>query len=96
MGFNGVIGNGGIVRFGPSDVVDSVGGVVCDDFGDWESGVRGEFETTVTEDAEVLGGGNGYGVFVEWAELDGVTVERGFQNQHGFENQSLVRRKSEC
>lgn len=29
----------GVVGFGPGDVVDSVGGVVGDKFGDWEGGV---------------------------------------------------------
>lgn len=41
-------------------------------------------ETAVAEDAEVLGGGDGDAVFVEWTELDGVTVEGGFENRHGL------------
>lgn len=41
-------------------------------------------ETAVAEDAEVLGGGDGDAIFVEWTELDGVTVEWGFENRHGL------------
>lgn len=38
---------------------------------------------TISEDAEVLGGGDGDAVLVERTELDGVTVERSFEQGHG-------------
>jgi len=40
-------------------------------------------EAAVSEDTEVLGGGDGEAVLVEGAELDGVAVEGGFENRHG-------------
>lgn len=87
---DGAVGYGGdddgVVRFRPGEVVDAVGGVVGDELGDrGEGGVRGEVEdveAAVAEDAEVLGGGDGEAVLVERAEVDGVTVEGGFENGH--------------
>lgn len=40
-------------------------------------------KATISEDAEVLGGGDGDAVLVEGTELDGVTVERSFEKGHG-------------
>lgn len=86
---DGAVGDGGddegFVGFRPGEVVDAVSGVVSDELGDGDGGVRGEVEdveTAVAEDSEVLGGGDGEAILVEWAELDGVTVERGFENGH--------------
>ena len=43
-----------------------------------------DVDTAITKDSEVLSGGDCDAGFVERAELDGVTVEWGFENRHGF------------
>ena len=42
-------------------------------------------DTAIAEDSEVLSGGDCDARLVERAKLDGVTVERGFENRHGLD-----------
>lgn len=73
----------GIVRFGPGDVVDSVGGVEGEVLGNWAGGVEIEnVQAAIAEDSEILGGGDGEAGLVEGAELDGVAIEGGFKDGH--------------
>lgn len=81
------IGDGGdekrVVRFGPRDVVDSVGGVEGDVFGYGTGGIEIEdVEATIAEDSEILGGSDGDAGFVEGAELDGVAIEGSLKDGH--------------
>ena len=69
---------------GPGNIVDAVGGVEGGEFGDGSSGREVEdVEAAVAKDAEVLGGGNGETVLVEWAEFYCVAVEWGLEDWHG-------------
>lgn len=82
------IGDGGdekgVVRFGPRDVVDSVGSVEGDVLGNGTGGIEIEdVKATIAEDSEILGGGDGDAGLVEGAELDGVAIEGGFKDGHG-------------
>lgn len=70
--------------FGPCEVVNTVGSVEGDEFG--ESGSGGgdveDVDAAITEDSEVLGGGNGETGLVEGREFDGVAVKWGFEDGH--------------
>lgn len=81
------IGNGGdkkgVVRFGPRDVVDSVGGVKGDVLGDGAGGIEIEdVKATIAEDSKILGSGDGDTGLVKGAELDRVAIEGGFKDGH--------------
>lgn len=73
------------MRFGPGDVVNTVGSVEGDEFRESGSARREvEYvETAVSEDAEVLGSGDGEARLVEGREFDRVAIERRFKNRHG-------------
>ncbi|KAI4304910.1 hypothetical protein MLD38_040367 [Melastoma candidum] len=66
--------------FGPGKVVDAVDGVEGETGGDWgRSSAAGEgedVESTVAENAEVLGGSDGEEIGVERGELDGVPFKK--------------------
>lgn len=97
---DGAVGNSGhqegVVGLGPGHVVDAVSGVEGGDLGDGGGGRGGggreevnDVEAAVSEDAEVLGGGDGEAGLVVGAEFHGVAVERGFEDWHlslGFLN----------
>ncbi|GER24504.1 NAD-dependent glycerol-3-phosphate dehydrogenase family protein [Striga asiatica] len=87
------VGDGGdderIVGFRPAEVVDAVGGVEGRALGDGRPELE-NVEAAVAEYAEVLGGGDGELVLVEWAELDGVAVEGGFEDRHGAADRSYL------
>lgn len=67
--------------FRPAEVVDAVGGVEGGAFCDGGSELE-DVEAAVAEYAEILGRGDCELVLVEWAEFDGVAVERGLENWH--------------
>ena len=65
--------------FEPSDVIDAISSVVDGELGEGVGGVWGD-----RDDMEVLGGGNGVAVLIEWAELhevylmgEGVSITKG-------------------
>ena len=73
--FDGAVSDGGhedgVVGFGPGDVVDRVGGVEGDGLGDAgrSGGELEDVDLAVSEDSEVLSGGDGEAGLVEGAEF---------------------------
>lgn len=78
--------------FGPAEVVDAVGGVEGGELGDGGGGGEVEdVDAAVSEDAEVLGGGDGELGFEEGGEFHGVAIEGGLEYWHFWNEEEIGR-----